>query len=179
MGEVNKAESVHQTMTMIILLAICCGFAVMLYYFYMNTRTVVIPPSETGMRPEIGEDSVTSFKVDDKSETIRSLQRGDVVAFQAPGMSDVGASRVAAVAGEAISIENGQVKARGRLLAGIRNSVGNAADTGTVIIPKGTVYLINDKYSKNVDSLSVGPIPLRFIKGKIPDVPDFGAKKNL
>lgn len=178
MGEAEKARSIHQTITMMILLVVCASGAIALYYFFMSSRSVIIPTNARGMRPMIGEDSVTSFTLDDSWATKSKLELGMVVAYRTPSMRHARAARVVAVAGDTVGIRGGRVSINGARVGGFRSKVDPNFDTEPLLVPRDTVFVLNDQQVREDDSLRLGPIPLRYIKGTLPKAPDYSGKKR-
>jgi signal peptidase I len=93
--------------------------------------------------------------------------RGDLVVFKGPDGPLV--KRVAAVAGDEVGIEDGQLVVNGRIVPEPPVDL-NTVDGlyyGPVTVPPGSIFVLGDNRANSVDSRTLGPVRLDALIGQV------------
>ena len=94
------------------------------------------------------------------------VKRGEVVIIRAPG-GGFAVKRVAAVAGDEISVSGGRLFVNGKSESKMAFSDGGPdAEHAKTTLGKGCVYLLGDNRGKSLDSRAWGAVPVDTIYGK-------------
>ena len=159
-----------QRLVNLTLLVIFCAVAggIFTYYWKQTSGWVDIKRQYQGMRKELGDGNkrCTLFG---KARHIANLEGGDIVAYQLPG-KDIWAARIIAKPGQRISIRSGKILVDGKRSNFVYRNVNRRMDFPEIPVPAGCVYIMYDQLersSEDLDSVDLGPIPLRFILGRI------------
>ena len=156
-----------QRLVNLTLLVIFCAVAggIFTYYWKQTSGWVDIKRQWGGMRKELG-DGNKRCSLRGKARHIANLKEGDIVAYQLPG-KDIWAARIIAKPGQRISIFSGKILVDGKRSNFAYRGVDKKMDFPEIPMPAGCVFIMYDQLSEELDSVELGPIPLRFILGKI------------
>ncbi|HEY0616591.1 MAG TPA: signal peptidase I [Kribbella sp.] len=93
--------------------------------------------------------------------------RGDLVVFDGPDGPLV--KRVAAIAGDEVGIEDGQLVVNARIVPepAVDQSTVDGMYYGPVTVPSGSVFVLGDNRANSVDSRTLGPVPLDALIGQV------------
>jgi signal peptidase I len=93
--------------------------------------------------------------------------RGDLVVFKGPDGPLV--KRVAAIAGDEVGIEDGQLVVNGRIVPepAVDPNTVDGLYYGPVTVPPGSIFVLGDNRANSVDSRTFGPIRLDALVGKV------------
>jgi signal peptidase I len=97
------------------------------------------------------------------------IERGDIVVFRYPRDTTKSyIKRVIGVAGDRISIENGQVYVNGEALDEhyVPEDYADARSYGEIVVPANSFFVLGDHRTMSNDSRDFGPVNERFIYGK-------------
>jgi signal peptidase I len=96
-------------------------------------------------------------------------RRGDVIAFDLPGTSDLVIKRVVGLAGDSIGIADGVLVVNGKPLreSFVDYNLTDATYFGPVHVPAGRVFVLGDNRSDSIDSRTFGPVPADDIVGRV------------
>jgi signal peptidase I len=97
----------------------------------------------------------------------QSPSRGDLVVFSGPDGPLV--KRVAAIAGDQVGIEDGQLVVNTLIVPEPAVDLGTVDGLyyGPVTVPPGSIFVLGDNRANSVDSRTLGPIPLRALIGQV------------
>jgi signal peptidase I len=91
--------------------------------------------------------------------------RGELISFQCPGEFDRQCiKRVIGLDGDRIEIIDGRFLFNGRLIKMVSDTV---PSFGPLIVPPGSVFVLNDDLSILTDSRTIGVIPVDTIEGQV------------
>ena len=124
---------------------------------------VLIKPGDLSMSPGYPP---ANYKVETSFSSILDLKQSDVVAYylsSAPEKYRVG--RIAALEGNRVKIEKGQVLINGAVSSFQLNDT--FYKTPEFRVPRGCVYVLSDNPYYGVDSRHIGPIPFCQIIGRL------------
>jgi signal peptidase I len=94
------------------------------------------------------------------------IRRGDLVAFRDSQDRRVLLKRVIALAGEKISITDGQVMVNGVAPNASFATFPDRSEMSPLVVPSGSVFVLGDNRAQSVDSRSFGPVRDSAIIGK-------------
>jgi hypothetical protein len=153
---------IHIIATVLLLSGIAFGLV-----WLLGSRSMIkLEPEYGGMRHVFaaGERNLTLFK---GAEERRALKQGDVVAYQLPG-KDVMAGRIAAIRNDRVSAEqNALVVGEQRYGTAGRTVADSLQRFPEVPVPRGCAWIVVDRGGEEIDSRLLGPIPLRFVLGRL------------
>ena len=95
----------------------------------------------------------------------RKPERGDIIMFRFPlGTSGRAIKRVVAVAGDRVSYSDHSITVNGRThaIGSPRPGLG-----GSLVVPRGTVFVLGDHSEVSIDSRSFGALPVTEALGKV------------
>jgi signal peptidase I len=158
-----------------------CAAAIALLYAWNPFRTPALNPIArlAGIEFIVVEtDAVApalrrgrSFVSSDWAYAVGNPQKGDLVVFRPPGEAARSyVRRVVAVAGARVEIEGCRVRVDGRAVAGLRASAQGAAAAGesySLLVPKGSYFLLSDRCAAGPDSRDWGAVPGSSIYGRV------------
>ena len=156
-----------QRLVNLALLVMFCTVAggIFTYFWKQTSGWVEIKRQYAGMRKELGSGN-KRYALLGKARHIANLEAGDIVAYQLPG-KDIWAARIIAKHGQRIAIRKGKAQVDGKRSSFAYRIVNRNMDFPEFPVPIGCVYIMYDEPSEELDSVELGPIPLRFILGKI------------
>jgi signal peptidase I len=93
--------------------------------------------------------------------------RGDLVVFDGPDGTLV--KRVAAIAGDEVGIEDGQLVVNSRIVPepAIDQKSVDGLYYGPLTVPPGSIFVLGDNRANSVDSRTLGPIQLDALIGQV------------
>ena len=99
----------------------------------------------------------------------RDPRRGDVIVFRAPPSGELMIKRVAAVAGDQVGIEDGELVVNRHRTAQpyVDHSTVDGTYFGPVHVPRGAVWVLGDARFGSVDSRTYGSVPVDAIVGRV------------
>ena len=135
------------------------------YFWQQTSGNVGIKREYRGMKSELG-DGNKRYPLLGKARHIDKLEVGDIVAYRLP-FNDTWAARVIALPGQRIAIRDGKAWVDGKRSGAAYRIVRRRLDVPGFPVPAGSIFIMYDQLSEELDSAELGPIPLRFILGKI------------
>ena len=158
-----------QRLINLFLLVVFCtvGGGIFTYFWKQTSGWVDIKRQYAGMSKELGAGNKRCVLLG-KARHIAKLREGDIVAYQLPG-KDIWAARVIANSGQRIAVRDGKTFVDGKRSHFAYRMVFDKMDFPEIPVPTGCVYIMYDDPSNggDLDSEELGPIPLRFILGRI------------
>ncbi len=157
-----KKSALRETVEWIITLAVAVGLALAIHRW---VGQLVIVEGES-MEPTLhNEERVLLGKVEYRSTTPK---RGDIVVVKYPGVKEDIIKRVVAVAGETITVHDGNVYIDGTRLDEPYIMEPIEDETEATKVPEGTIFVMGDNRNNSMDSRSgsVGPIALDQVLGR-------------
>ncbi|MBR0397542.1 MAG: signal peptidase I [Eubacterium sp.] len=101
---------------------------------------------------------------------VRNYRPGDVISMRVPS-GDYYVKRVAAIGGDTVALQDGQVLVNGEAVQEPWAEGETREETGAVIYPyyvrEGNVFVLGDNRAVSMDSRAFGEVNRRQIKGKI------------
>lgn len=97
-----------------------------------------------------------------------SPRPGEIIVFQPPlsYVHEDYIKRVVATAGETVGVRQGRLYVNGRAVAQPYIQYWDPTSFGTVVVPKGDVFVLGDNRPDSEDSRYFGPVPIRNITGQ-------------
>ncbi len=124
-------------------------------------------PRVTGSSMSPGIDSGEVVLVDTLFYKMRSIRRGDIVAFKHdPGEPELYLKRVVATAGDRIAIVAGTVYVNGRRQTEPYVHDHDTASAAPTVVPPGAFYVLGDNRAHSDDSRRFGPATSSQIVGR-------------
>jgi signal peptidase I len=95
--------------------------------------------------------------------------RRDIIAFRAPGSSELLIKRVVAVAGDTVAIADGVLVVNRKRVheSFVDYRLTDATYFGPVRVPTGAVFVLGDNRPDSIDSRVFGPVALNRIVGRV------------
>jgi signal peptidase I len=95
--------------------------------------------------------------------------RRDIIAFHLPGSDQLLIKRVAGIAGDALSIEDGVLVVNGTPVAEpfVDQNLMDATYFGPVTVPARAVFVLGDNRPNSIDSRTFGTVGIQNITGRV------------
>lgn len=147
-----------------LLVAVCVRWlAIAFYYLPSTTMETAIPAKSYILVNKLAYG--LKFVPGGTSYLQRGIQLEDVILFSLPNRDEkIYLKRVVALAGQFLEVRNGTIYVNDQLQKETEQKNWQLAK---MQLPVGQVYVLNDNYSQMEDSRSFGPVPEKYVLGKL------------
>ncbi len=162
----QKKKSIVSENAKILIKDILIALAIALALSFFFQQTVV---RETSMEPTVSPNDYLILSR--QAYTFGEIQRGDIIVFRSDLKLDdthykLLIKRVIAVAGDTITIRDGNVYLNGELLDEPYIAEGGTDGNLSITVPTGRIFVMGDNRSVSVDSRTLGTIEVEDVVGK-------------